>query len=112
MPLESSLPVSSDRWIGIDHISHWDDKPRWSPNGNLLYFVSDRDGHLCLWAQRLNHWTKQLDGSPFAVYHFHNVRLSLSNMDMHNLEIDVATDKIVLGLGELTGDIWSMKRDR
>jgi Tol biopolymer transport system component/DNA-binding winged helix-turn-helix (wHTH) protein len=54
MPLENGTPSPRDRWIAIDHHPDgWDDKPRWSPNGNLVYFVSDRDGHLCLWAQRL-----------------------------------------------------------
>jgi Tol biopolymer transport system component len=26
----------------------------WSPGSNLLYFLSDRDGYLCIWARRLD----------------------------------------------------------
>ena len=33
-------------------------KPFWSPDGNLLYFLSSRDGFLCLWAQWLDPSTK------------------------------------------------------
>jgi dipeptidyl aminopeptidase/acylaminoacyl peptidase len=100
----------TDNWIAIDHPSFWDDKPRWSPNSNLLYFVSDRDGQLCLWAQRLDGSTKRPIGTPFAVYHFHNSRLAMINVGVMALEIGVARDKIVMGVGELTGNIWSLKR--
>jgi Tol biopolymer transport system component len=111
VPLESGPPARPDRWIALDHHPNgWDDKPRWSPNGNLIYFISGRDGHLCLWAQRLANRTKELVGTPFAVYHFHNARLSMANLDTAILEIGVAKDKIIIGLGGLTGNIWSMKR--
>jgi len=111
VPVENGTPAPPDLWITIDHHLHgWDDKPRWSPSGSLIYFISDRDGHLCLWAQRLANRTKALVGTPFPVYHFHNARLSMTNLDTGILEIGVAKDKIIVGLGELTGNIWSMKR--
>jgi Tol biopolymer transport system component len=111
VPVENGTPAGPDRWIAVDHHPNgWDDKPRWSPNGNLLYFTSDRDGYLCLWAQRMESRTKKLLGTPFPVYHFHNARLSMGNLDTGILEIGVAQDKIIIGLGELTGNIWSMKR--
>ena len=34
------------------------DAPAWSPDANLLYFWSSRDGSPCLWAQRLDPLTK------------------------------------------------------
>jgi WD40 repeat protein len=110
VPIEGGASAPLNRWIAIDHQSSWDDKPRWSPGGNLVYFVSDRDGHLCLWAQRLTGRTKALVGTPFPVYHFHNARLSMANLDTGILEIGVAQDKFIFGLGELTGNVWSMKR--
>jgi Tol biopolymer transport system component/DNA-binding winged helix-turn-helix (wHTH) protein len=111
VPVENGSAAPPDHWIAIDHHPNgWDDKPRWSPNGNLIYFISDRDGYLCLWAQRLESRGKKLVGSPFPVYHFHNARLSMANLDTGILEIGVAKDKIIVGLGELTGNIWSMRR--
>jgi eukaryotic-like serine/threonine-protein kinase len=110
VPLNHDGVPQTDHSIVIDHPSLWDDKPRWSPSGNLLYFVSDRDGHLCLWAQRLEVKTKQPIGTPFPLYHFHNSRLAMINVGTGSLEIDVARDKIVMGLGELTGNIWTLKR--
>jgi hypothetical protein len=108
VPAKSGVAAPPARWVGVDHPSHWDDKPRCSPNGSLLYFVSD-DGYLCLWAQRLAGAKKALVGALFPVYHFHDARLSMANLDSGMLEIGAAKDRIVLGLGELTGNIWSMK---
>jgi hypothetical protein len=42
--------------------------------------------------------------------HFHSTRLSTANIGYGQLEIGVAADKIVLNLGELTGNIWTITR--
>jgi Tol biopolymer transport system component len=48
-------PVAESAWVYII-----DGEPRaWSPDGNLLYAISDRDGHTCVWARRLDAVTKQ-----------------------------------------------------
>ena len=109
-PLKNYVAGPAQQWIRIDHSGLWDDKPRWSPNGAVLYFISDRDGFLCLWAQRLEPRTKHPIGAPFAVCHFHNSRLAMSNLDTGFLEFAVAKNKIVFGLGEITGDIWTARR--
>jgi hypothetical protein len=72
----------------------------------MLYFVSYRDGFLCIWAIRLDPATKKPAGAPFAVYHSHGARLSLSNCVLASIYIPVATDKLVLPLGERRGNIW------
>jgi hypothetical protein len=110
VPLDNGVPTPADSWIPIDHRSRWDDKPRWSPDGNLIYFLSDRDDYFCLWAQRVMAPTKQPIGTPFPVYHFHTARLSTANLFLNIAEIGVGKDKIIFGLGELTGNIWSLRR--
>lgn len=110
VPLKRDGTPELDNWIGIDHPSHWDDKPRWSPDGKLLYFLSDRDGNFCLWAQHLDGNTKRPIGAPFPLYHFHNSRFAMINVGTAALEIDVARDKLVMGVGELTGNVWGLKR--
>ncbi len=100
----------AESWMEVDHPTPWDDKPRWAPDSRSIYFVSDRDGHFCLWMQRLNA-NKQPIGKPAAIYHFHDSRLAMINVGTSSLEIDVARDKIVTGLGELTGNIWRLRRE-
>jgi len=108
VPLKADGSPETEGWAEIDHPSPWDDKPRWSPDSSTIYFVSDRDGHFCLWSQALDRETKRPKGKPTPLYHFHNSRLAMINVGIVFLEIDVARDKIIMGLGELTGNIWRL----
>jgi Tol biopolymer transport system component/DNA-binding winged helix-turn-helix (wHTH) protein len=101
---EAAIPESG--WIPVTDGQFSDDKPRFSPDGKLLYFTSDRDGFMCLWAQRLEPATKRPSGAPFPVRHFHSARLSMAGVLLQWHDISVARDRIVLNLAELTGNIW------
>ena len=105
---DGSTPEAGD-WVAITGGESWDDRPRWSPDGNLLYFTSLRDGFHCLWAQRLRPDTRHPTGAPFTVQHFHNPRLSINNTGLMGLKTAVAADRIFINLGELTGNIWSAR---
>jgi Tol biopolymer transport system component/DNA-binding winged helix-turn-helix (wHTH) protein len=105
---DGSMPQANE-WMGITSGEHWDDKPRWSPDGNLMYFTSERDGFHCLWAQRLRPDTKEPIGPAFSVHHFHSARLSMMNTGYVGLETAVARDKVFINLGELSGNIWTTR---
>ena len=98
-------------WIAITGGAEMDREPRWSPDGSLLYFISERDGFRCLWAQRLNPMSKRPTGSSFAVHHFHDSRLSNRMGDTGLIGLSFSRDKVFLTLEELTGNIWMMKLD-
>ena len=109
VPYRAGVVPAERDWIRLGHDSAWDDKPRWSPDGNLLYFTSDRDGFVCLWAQRLEPATKRPKGVPVPIYHFHDARRSMLNVGYGGLDLSVASDKIAFNLGELSGNIWMTK---
>jgi len=106
VPLKDGSPGAIDSWIPIVDEDAWADKPRWSPDGNSLYFISQRDGFRCVWAQPLDRETKQPSGAALAVQHFHTSGLSLANVPVNFIEIDVARSNLLLTLGEFTGNIW------
>jgi Tol biopolymer transport system component len=108
MPFRSGASAPPQvEWIAVTDGTAFAGLPRWSPDGNMVYFVSERDGFRCLWAQRLDPRSKQPSEPPLAVYHFHNARRSLTNVGGVGLTgLGVARDKIVFNLGELTGSIW------
>jgi eukaryotic-like serine/threonine-protein kinase len=106
VPFRHDLSLASSEWIAVTGGGTFDVVPAWSPGGNMLYFLSDRDGNRCLWAQRLNPETKRPAGDAFGVYHFHQARFSLSTLQLDQTGLAVARDRIVLAIGELTGNIW------
>ncbi len=101
---EKSIPTS--QWMPVTDGERWDGMARWSPNGNFLYFVSDREGSRGIWVQRLEPGSKKPLGEPRLVRHFEDTRLSLSGVSPGSLRINVAQDKIVFTLREMTGDVW------
>jgi eukaryotic-like serine/threonine-protein kinase len=109
VPFQSHLAPSEDQWIPITDDTTINDKPRWSPDGSLLYFTSNRDGYRCIRAQRLNPRTKHPVGEPIDVYHSHSARRSLMNAGIRLLELSLSHDKLVFNLGEITGNIWVAK---
>jgi eukaryotic-like serine/threonine-protein kinase len=106
-PFHSGSGPPEDQWITIsEEKSVVQDKPRWSPDGNLLYYISDVDGFRCIWARRLDSATKRPIGRPVEVYHSHGARRSLLNAGIVYMEISLAPDKLLFNLGETTGNIW------
>ncbi len=106
---DNGLPAPENEWIPVTVDEGWADKPRWSPDGNVIYFISNRDGFFCLWAQRVDK-SKHPIGAPASIAHFHGSRLSVGNVGSGGvIEISVARDKIAMNLGELTGNIWVTK---
>jgi serine/threonine protein kinase len=102
-PVDESGVAPERDWIVV---AEEGEAPAWSPQANLLYFWSERDGSPCLWAQRLNQTTKRSMGGPIAIQHFHSRGLSWRNLYLGAPDIAVARDKIILNLGEHSGNIW------
>ena len=105
-PVRDQGAVPEQEWITIADTG-WDDKPRWSPDGNTLYLVSERDGFRCIWAQHLDSQKHPL-GEAIAVFHAHQSLRSLSNVGPGDLAISVARDKIVFNMNERRGNLWLM----
>jgi len=106
-PLRGTGPIPESEWISITN-GVWDDKPRWSPDGTALYFMSSRDGFRCIWAQRLDQFKHPL-GEAFPIFHAHEARRSLLNVQIGALDMSVARDKILFNMTELTGNLWTVK---
>jgi len=100
--------VPSKEWIALTDGNAWDTAPQWSPDGNLIYFTSTRDGYRCVWAQRLDAARKP-SGPAFGVSHFHAARRSPAILLFNDMDLFVARDQILVSLGELTGNIWSVR---
>ena len=99
-------------WIPVTDGLQSEGDVAWSPDGNLLYFLSERDGFRCIWAQRLAPVTKQPQGEAFPVRHFHTARQSLKTIDRPDLiGLSATRDRLVFSMSELTGNIWMEERN-
>ena len=106
VPFRGETPIPAGEWIPLTDGRYSDDKPCLSPDGNLLYFTSNRDGFMCLWAQRLEPSSKQPRGAPFPVHHFHSTLRSIADVPLGWLGLSVTRDRIVFNQSERTGNIW------
>ncbi len=103
-PLDGSKPVPESAWIYIAEVGPTDSS-NWSPDGNTLYFNSPRDGHNCLWGQRIGAISHHPLGEPFAVLHLHG--------HVHYVPTagwSASGGRIVMVLNEDPGNIWMMSQ--
>jgi eukaryotic-like serine/threonine-protein kinase len=100
-PYRRPAPIDEKDWIEVTDGRSWDVGSSWSAGGNVIYFDSDRDGYMCLWAQRLDPVTKRASGPPVAIRHEHSPSRSMPNSAFY-----LAGDRLVLTMVERTGSIW------
>ncbi len=106
--LESALYVVSAAggpWMPISHGKHWDDKPRWSPDGRTIYFVSDRGGFFNVWAIRFDSAEGKPVGEPFRVTSFESPELMVSDA-IPKVDFSLTQNRFVLTMEQRSGSIW------
>ena len=107
VPVRGSRTVPANEWIPVTDGETNDMKPYWSPDGNLMYYVSESAEHYCIWARRLDPATKQPVGEPFEVYHVRGAQRSLGAIPITTMS--VAGNRMVFNLTEITGNVWMME---
>ena len=94
-------------WVPVTDEHGWADKPRWSPDGKLLYFTTRKDGFWNLWAVRFDAVQGKPAGAPFQVTHFGNPERELSPL-IQSSEVGISAKRLVLTMMERTGSIWTV----
>lgn len=103
-----AVPVSGGTPIKITDGDAYDDRPRWSPDGRLVYFVSTRGGFLNMWAKRFDPVTRQAVGDPFPVTHFDSPTRMIPPR-MIQLGVAMSRDRVILPIREASGNIWILE---
>lgn len=100
----SATRASSWTRVAADHV--WPDKPRWSPDGRTLYFLSKGAGGLFnLWAARIDPERGVPAGAPFQLTHFDSTRWHIDSRDAV-CEMGIAEGRLVLPMASVRGSIW------
>jgi Tol biopolymer transport system component/DNA-binding winged helix-turn-helix (wHTH) protein len=97
--------VGGGSWTRIAGGDHWDDKPRWSPDGKAIYFVSGRGGFFNVWGVRFDPERGRPLGEPFRVSAFERPSLMVPQW-IPPIALSISQDKLVLTLAETSGGIW------
>ena len=103
--------VPEAEWTMLVDGADFDRQPFWAPSGNVIYFLSDRDGWRCMWAQRVDPASRQPAGAPFAAHHMHQIRYNLEGIpDVAAIGLSVAGGHMVYASFELQMNIWMAER--
>jgi Tol biopolymer transport system component/DNA-binding winged helix-turn-helix (wHTH) protein len=106
--IESSLfvvPASGGPSTRITDGRYWDDKPRWSPDGRTIYFVSGPGGFFNVWGIRFDPAVGKPVGQPFQVTKFDSPRLMIPRF-IPPVGLSLTQDKLVLTMAQESGNIW------
>jgi Tol biopolymer transport system component/DNA-binding winged helix-turn-helix (wHTH) protein len=106
--LESALyvvPVAGGPSTRITDGRHWDDKPRWSPDGKTIYFVSGPGGFFNIWGIHFDPATGKTFGQPFQVSKFERPHRMIPRW-IPSVGISLTQDKLVSTIAEESGNIW------
>jgi Tol biopolymer transport system component len=108
--LSAIYVVSADggQWTAVSEGTFWDDKPRWSPDGKTLYFVSNRSGFLNVWGRRFDPKTGKPSGDPFRVTNLENPSERVSSA-VNTMELAIAPNRMVLPIVEASGSVWVLE---
>ena len=83
---------------------YFEDKPRWSPDGQALYFLSNRTGFWNLWGRRFEPETGRPVGEPFQVSQFDTSAQMIRNVA--DLQIAITGERLILPITQTSGVIW------
>lgn len=102
------VPAAGGEWIRITDGHHFDDKPRWSPDGKTIYFISNRTGFFNVWGVRFDSATGQPAGEPFRVTAFDSPGQMILE-DVRTMELALSADRLILPMMEVSGNIWILE---
>ena len=105
----ASAQGATDRpWLHVTSDVDWSDKPRWSSNGSILFYVTGyRRMAPNVWAIPIAPATGRPVGEPRRVTAFDNPARGVPQ-DIDISTIDVGQGRLIVPVTELSGGIWML----
>jgi Tol biopolymer transport system component/DNA-binding winged helix-turn-helix (wHTH) protein len=102
------IPAAGGEWKQITEGKYFDDKPRWSPDGRKIYFVSNRTGYFNVWGIGFDPVSGEAIGQPFRVTAFESPRQMIPT-DVRVMEMALSANRLILPIMEVSGKIWILE---
>ena len=99
-------------WRWLTDEGFWIDKPRWSVDGRLIYFVSSQGGLFNVWAVAFDTERGAFIGEPFQVTRFDGSGEHLPSATLSLLDLAVGRDTLAMPVIDPTGGIWLLENVR
>jgi eukaryotic-like serine/threonine-protein kinase len=99
-------PTPEAEWVSMGPDSGGE--PAWSPDGNVLYYRSKRDGFHCIWAQKLGPG-KRPSGEPVSIQHLHSAGFGLYLMNATDFNLTVGNDRLVFNVVKAGNTLWTAR---
>jgi WD40-like Beta Propeller Repeat len=99
----------STSWVRLVSDHPWPDKPRWSADGRLLYFLSrGSGGYFNLWALPFDPIAGVALGEAFALTSY-DAPSRFVSPHASRINMDLANGRVALTMSSLTGSIWMLE---
>jgi len=102
------VAVDGGQWVRITDGKHWDDKPRWSPDGRVIYFLSERSGLFNVWGVHFDPGKGSPVGEPVPVTAFDNPNLMVPK-SIEQVGLALTQDRLVVTVTQASGSIWVLE---
>lgn len=102
------IPSAGGSWIPVTDGVQWDDKPRWSPYGHTIYYVSGHDGIINVWGRRFDAKKQKMVGDPFRVTDFSGMQLMQYDF-ISNIGLSIVPGKLAVTALQGSGSIWVLE---
>ncbi len=100
-PVRNGQPAGKSEWIEVSSV--FNSRNWWSPDGNVLYFLSHQDTFMCIVAQHLDPATKKPVGAPVDILHLHG-RRRISHGT--SFGYGMTADRLYFPIAEQKANIW------
>jgi eukaryotic-like serine/threonine-protein kinase len=100
-------PLAAHTWARVDEPTTTGRPMGWSLNSELVYLLLDTDGFRCVYAQRIDTASGALQGTPYAVLHFHGNQTVATGVST-SLGNAVSAAGFVYEAISMRSDIWTL----
>ena len=102
------VPATGGEWVRITEGNDFNDKPRWSPDGRSIYFISNRTGFFNVWVRDFDSTRGQPVGEARRITDFQSPGRMIPPRIVP-MEISLSADRLVIPIMEVSGSIWILE---